>query len=364
MEQSLLESVRALILLLLAGYLHRQLHASPHPLLAEGWRPMRAGALLVLLGSVIDVLDGGAAGWPPALWLAEHALGYVGGVVLFGYGIVRLVAGGRRLASSEAAASEAAQAVRRDLGLSEAAAARRIAELETALAAAQEARRRAELDCGAKSAFLARMSHELRTPLTTIVGFSDVVQSELFGPLGSPRYRDYVQGIVRASRILTARLADVLDLCDIEAGEIVLHEDVVQPRDLIAACLQLFAERALQRGCTLDFHVDDAMPALRVDARRLKQMLVHLLDHAVGRLGEGGHVTVTASRQGGGVAISVADDAAPPGDGEGADLGMVLTGSLAELFGGRLALRASEAGGLAAVIELPAERIAPAEAAR
>lgn len=230
------------------------------------------------------------------------------------------------------------------------------------LAAVRAAKERAELDVRSKTAFLSRMSHELRTPLTIIVGFSEVVQSELFGPL-SPRYREYVRGIMQSSRSLTRLLSDLLDLCEIEAEELALHDEVVQPRDIVAACIQLLGQRALRRGCVLSSEVDAALPALRADSRRLKQMLLNVLGNALERSGEGAEVTVAVSRSGEGMVFRVTDEGVASLASDPLTTGLDLARSLVELHGGRLRLIELPEGGLTVEILMPASRLAHAGAA-
>lgn len=352
-----LVSVRSAVLLALAVWLHRQGRRPRRRGDAEGRRAMRAGATLVLAGSVLDTAATGA--WQGAAFsFLAHGPGYVGGLALFAYGAGRLASLGRGPTAGGERTDSGSASVLGELDAARAEDARRIGELTTALVAAVEGRRRAELDCQAKAAFLARMSHELRTPLTTVLGFADVVRSELFGPIGNPRYREYLQGIANSGRDLARRLADVLDLCEVEAGRLELDVAPVRLHDLVPACLQMLAESALRRGCVLDF-TDEGDCTLRADPRRLKQIVLNLLDEALERSGEGGRILVGVSRSEGGVLLRVDDGRNEPGprrslDAEDGSLAMALTASLAAMHGGRLIRRATPSGGFEALLWLPA----------
>ncbi len=87
-----------------------------------------------------------------------------------------------------------------------------------------EAKEQAEIASKAKSEFLANMSHELRTPLNAVIGFADFIEQEPLGPLGNPRYRDYVRDIGRSGKHLLDIINDMLDVARIEAGKAVVDE--------------------------------------------------------------------------------------------------------------------------------------------
>ena len=105
-----------------------------------------------------------------------------------------------------------------------------IGELEQAKAKSDEARRRAESANIAKSSFLAQMSHELRTPLNAILGFSEVMQNEIFGPHGVPAYKDYASDIHNSGVHLLGLINEILDLSRIEAGRYQINEEAIWPR--------------------------------------------------------------------------------------------------------------------------------------
>ena len=162
-------------------------------------------------------------------------------------------------------------------------------ELSRALVAANEASR-------AKSNFLALMSHELRTPLNAIIGFSEVLGREMFGPLGSSRYRDYAHDIHGAGRHLLALINDILDLSKAEAGKFDLHCEEIATADLIAECLKLMRGRAVEAKLSLTQGVGVDIPDLFADRLRLKQILLNLLSNAIKFTPAGGAIRVSVER--------------------------------------------------------------------
>jgi len=147
----------------------------------------------------------------------------------------------------------------------------------------------------AKSSFLALMSHELRTPLNAIIGFSEVLSAEIFGPLGSERYRSYAGDIHGAGKHLLALINDILDLSKAEAGRLDLHHEPLDVRELIGDCVKLVSERARNQFVELKSQVAPGLPALLGDELRVKQMVLNLLSNAVKFTPPGGKVDVSAA---------------------------------------------------------------------
>ncbi|NBC32229.1 MAG: PAS domain S-box protein [Alphaproteobacteria bacterium] len=220
-----------------------------------------------------------------------------------------------------------------------------------------EARRHAEEANAAKSAFIAAMSHELRSPLNVILGFSEVIHHEMFGPVGTPRYRDYAADIHRSGSHLIELIDDLLDLAKIEAGRFKIAPEPVDPGALVADCLKLVGERARNHGLTVDPRIAEDLPALSADPRALRQMLFNLLSNAIKFTPAGGRITVSAvPAADGGLVLSVADTGigmspedrahlfepfyrAPDAERrhiEGTGLGLALVRSLMEQHGGRV----------------------------
>ncbi len=245
------------------------------------------------------------------------------------------------------------------------------ADLQAAMEEADHANR-------AKSEFIANMSHELRTPLNAIIGFSEIIKSETFGPVGSLRYRDYAKDINDSGQHLLQLINDMLDIAKIEAGRFDLNEEAVDVATVVGSCLTLVNEHAQNAGPTLETEIADGLPPLRADARKHKQILLNLLSNAVKFTAAGGTVTTRVwCRRDDGYVFQVADTGigiapedipkvlSPFGqvDGtlarkfEGTGLGLPLTKSLVEMHGGSLDLQSEEGAGTTVTVRFPKERI-------
>lgn len=240
-----------------------------------------------------------------------------------------------------------------------------------------EAKEHAELACRAKSEFLANISHELRTPLNAVLGFSQMMEDEVFGPLGDPRYAGYVEGIRRSGERLLAVVDDVLDLARIETGRIGLIEEPTDICAKIDAALGVIRERAERGEITLTTDLR-AEAVLRVDRRRVLQVLVNLLSNAVKFTPPGGSVRVATlwGADGGlnvviedtGIGMSdqdIAKSLEPFGQAdsrmarryEGAGLGLPLARSFVEMHGGKLSIESAPGQGTRVTVAFPAERL-------
>jgi len=235
-----------------------------------------------------------------------------------------------------------------------------------------------------KSAFLANMSHELRTPLNAILGFAQVLKSESFGPLGTPRYHDYVRDIYNSGRHLLMVINDVLDLAKIEAGHSELNEQIVDVGNVMAACHRLVGEGARTNAIRLKVTPPARPVALRADPTRLKQVLLNLLSNAIKFAPEGGRVSATGGLEADGDFLFVVSDtgigmsaeevvrALKPFeqiDGtlarryEGTGLGLPITKSLVELHGGRFDIDSIPGQGTTVRVRFPASRVIDPDAA-
>src|SRR6185437_1442101 len=136
------------------------------------------------------------------------------------------------------------------------------------------AKEEAETASRTKSEFLANMSHELRTPLNAIIGFSDVMQRGIFGPLGE-RYRGYARDIHESGTHLLDVITDILDLSKIEAGRLTLLEEEVELTAIFASCERLVRERADKGGVKLavDLKSFKVLPLLVADQIKIKQIV-------------------------------------------------------------------------------------------
>ena len=150
------------------------------------------------------------------------------------------------------------------------------------------------------------MSHELRTPLNAIIGFSDIVIDEMYGPVGSERYREYLRDIRSSGTHLLDLINDILDLSKAEAGQVELQESIIAVDGLIAGSVALVALRARQAGVKIVTDIASDLPNLRADERKVRQVLLNLATNAIKFTPPGGRVCLRA-RLGGGLQLAVED---------------------------------------------------------
>ncbi len=170
----------------------------------------------------------------------------------------------------------------------------------------REARDAAEAASRSKSRFLANVSHELRTPLNAIIGFSEVMQNEMFGPLGG-KYGEYADYIQESGRHLLDLINDILDMSKIEAGRYDLRFEPVRVALVIEKCLKTVAYGARQGGIRLQVDIADTLPEIEADARAMRQILINLLSNAVKFTPEGGEIRIVAGASRDMVMLEVAD---------------------------------------------------------
>ena len=157
------------------------------------------------------------------------------------------------------------------------------------------ARDEAERADRAKTVFLANMSHELRTPLNSIIGFSDVLASQMFGPLGREQYVDYARDINESGRQLLELVNDILDISRIEVDAITLNEMHVDIGRLLKTCMRSTEKNIADAGLTLECAMGESLPALYADERRVRQILLNLISNARKFTPAGGDVRIAAS---------------------------------------------------------------------
>ena len=231
---------------------------------------------------------------------------------------------------------------------------------------------RAESANRSKSEFLANMSHELRTPLNAIIGFSEMMETQMFGELGSPKYIEYAHDIRSSGQHLLELINDILDMSKIEAGRMTLEK---QPTDLgtvIEESLRLVSGRAEIASVKVVNEVGE-LPRIDADKRAIKQVLLNLLSNAIKFTPAGGTITVKGGAAAGSIALSVEDTGigipahALPKIGrpfeqvesqhskkhKGTGLGLALSRSLVELHGGTLSIASTEGVGTTVTFTLP-----------
>lgn len=241
----------------------------------------------------------------------------------------------------------------------------------------RRAKEEAELASRTKTEFLANISHELRTPLNAIIGFAEILNGQIFGTLGDPRYVDYAADIRDSGQHLLNLINDVLDVSKIEFGKVELNEEPVDVAAVVQSCMRLMRDRAEEAGLELYAELPPDLPFLQADVRRLKQILLNLMSNAVKFTPVGGRVVIRGALQRDGLSIAVADTGIgiAPNDLEkalrpfgqidsrmtrkyqGSGLGLPLTKSMIELHGGRLLLESELGRGTTATIWLPRERV-------
>ncbi len=235
-----------------------------------------------------------------------------------------------------------------------------------------------------KTQFLANMSHELRTPLNAILGFSEVIQREMFGPVAE-KYLGYAGDIHRSGRHLLELVNDVLDLSKLEAGKLELHETELSVADLAEDCVMLLRSRAREGRVRIVHDIPEALPHLRADPRAVRQLLLNFLSNAIKFTPEEGEVRVRArldARQR--LALSVCDTGigmthaeievalSPFGQvdsnlarrHEGTGLGLPICRSLIQLHGGEMIVESVPNVGTTLTAHFPAARTVRVEAAR
>ncbi|MEQ9518988.1 MAG: ATP-binding protein [Parvibaculum sp.] len=231
---------------------------------------------------------------------------------------------------------------------------------------------RAESANRSKSEFLANMSHELRTPLNAIIGFSEMMETRLFGPMGAPKYEEYASDIKASGEHLLDVINDILDMSKIEAGRMTLELETLDISTAVRDAFRLVGGRADIAEVKLINKVAD-MPPVDADKRAIKQVLLNLLSNAVKFTEKGGSIVVDAKPQQGNLLISVQDTGIGiPADHlskigkpfeqvesqhskkhKGTGLGLALSRSFIEMHGGRLTIESEEGVGTTVSFTLP-----------
>ncbi len=272
-----------------------------------------------------------------------------------------------------------------DLSASRATLEKQKAELSIANANYQAEKERAEAANRAKSEFLANMSHELRTPLNAILGFSEILQNQMFGPLGSDKYDEYARDIHDSGQHLLNVITDILDMSKIEAGHMRISCDAIDLAPLIEETLRLTSISAKQKNVRVHQQVSSGL-SLIADRRAMKQILLNLLSNAMKFTNKGGQVHVRAKKRGGAVTLTIADTgigiprAALAKIGQpfeqvqsqyakskgGSGLGLAISRSLTRLHGGSMRIFSVEGKGTVVSVRISAadDVVAPCRQAR
>jgi len=221
-----------------------------------------------------------------------------------------------------------------------------------------------------KSEFMAHMSHELRTPLNAVIGFSEIIADEMFGPCGHPKYGEYARDIGEAGRNLHAKIGDILEFSNIEAGRFPLREEAVDLAGLAGICVDEQQGRAFSRRISLSLAFGEP-GAVRADPRAVRRILTNLLANALTYTAEGGIVRADVRFEEGAGVLVLSDSGAGFTRGEvalagrpfqrfdragtvtGAGLGLAIAMELARRMGGAMRLAGGEGNGAVMELRLP-----------
>ncbi|HEV7344767.1 MAG TPA: ATP-binding protein [Devosia sp.] len=245
-----------------------------------------------------------------------------------------------------------------------------------------EEKLKAEAASRSKTNFLAHLSHDIRTPLNHIIGFADLMRHQTYGPLGDPRYSDYVQSIKTSGEHLLASFATILDLAELESGQKALRSDPVDLDELLDSTTQRFRSQASRAGILLALG-QATHAVVRGDHLGLSRMLANIVDNALRFTPQGGQVSLNAYAAHDGVVIEITDtglgmseerlaslsqpfalgDATFTRDGIGPGLGISIARAIAELSGGSMAIDSSPSLGTTVAISLPLETVQQVQAA-
>lgn len=232
----------------------------------------------------------------------------------------------------------------------------------------------------AKSQFLANVSHELRTPLNAILGFSTMLSTEQFGPIGHEKYKEYARDIHDSGKHLLDVINDILDITKAESGSLRVHIEPLQLPKIIDKALHIIAGHAHARKIDIYTDLPEKMPKIYGDRVRLIQILLNLLSNAIKFSHEGGKVIVRARTEQGknsvnyftldivdeGIGMSPAEltsvfsafnqsDMGLNRKYEGAGLGLPLTKKLVELHHGKIKIESVEGVGTTVTVRLTSD---------
>ena len=241
-----------------------------------------------------------------------------------------------------------------------------------------QARSQAERASSQKTEFLARVSHEIRTPLNAIIGFSELMMDEKFGPIGSDRYRDYLRDINRSGNHVLDLVNDLLDISKIEAGEQEMQYEAVSLNDTLAECVAIMQPQANRERVIIRSSLASRLPEVVADLRSVRQIALNLLSNAIRFTQPGGQVIVSTGYEpsgdvvmrvrdtGIGMSLPEIDQALKPfkqinalkrGRHDGTGLGLPLTKAMVEANRARFAITSTPGEGTMVEVTFPATRV-------
>lgn len=241
-----------------------------------------------------------------------------------------------------------------------------------------QARTEAERVSSQKSEFLARVSHEIRTPLNAIIGFSELMMEERFGPIGNERYRDYLRDINRSGNHVLDLVNDLLDISKIEAGEQELSYVAVSLNDALAEAVAIMQPQANRERVIIRSSFASRLPDVVADLRSVRQIALNLLSNAVRYTQAGGQVIVSTVYEtsgevilrirdtGVGMSSAEIDQALRPfkqlnalkrARGDGTGLGLPLTKAMVEANRARFVINSRPGDGTLVEVTFPSTRV-------
>ena len=245
--------------------------------------------------------------------------------------------------------------------------------------ALQDAKTGSDLANRAKSEFLANMSHELRTPLNAVIGFSEIIKNEAFGPLPTREYKEYAKSIFESGQSLLNVINEILDVSLIDAGERTLNEGMVNIMEVVESSLSLMDAKVKSNQIRVENKVKDASLGFIGEKQAVKQMLLNLMSNAVkfsppnslmlvdAELDSKGRLRLSVTDTGKGLDEAEVEKALSPfgqldtehsRGNSGTGLGLTLVKSLVELHGGELEMVSQKGIGTTATLIFPAKRVA------
>lgn len=239
-----------------------------------------------------------------------------------------------------------------------------------------EQKAEAETANRAKSEFFANMSHQLRTPLNAIIGFAEIMEGGIFGPLGSQKYEEYTRDILNSGQDLLSVINDILDMSRIEAGRLSLEKSDALVNEAVHSALESISEQLQLKNLSVTVDVIPEEISILADPDALHRILVNLLQNAAKFTDDNGHITIRTRQALDAINIYVEDngigipqhalqkigrpfeqvEAEFSKTYKGSGLGLAIARSLTELHGGSLRIRSQDGVGTIALIHLPTNR--------
>lgn len=241
----------------------------------------------------------------------------------------------------------------------------------------QKAKFNSDIANRAKSEFLTNMSHELRTPLNSIIGFSEIIKNEIYGPISQKEYVDYIHDIHDSGERLLEVINEILDVSKIEAGERVLNEGRVDVEKIVQACLSIFAAKIKDNAMDVT-NMLQGIPKIYAEELAVKQVVMNVVSNAVKFTPHGGRLTISYELENdGALRISFTDTGiglneeevekalSPFGQvdseldraGSGTGLGLTLVQSLMGLHKGSLEMFSQKGIGTTVTLVFPVDRV-------